>query len=43
MKTTTIHIKNMVCQCCLRVIREELEKAGVQVEEISLGRATICL
>ena len=31
----------MVCQCCLRVIREELEKAGVKVEEISLGRAAI--
>ena len=31
----------MVCQCCLRVIREEFEKAGVVVMEISLGRATI--
>ena len=41
MKTSTIHIKNMVCQCCLRVIREELEKAGVTVEEISLGSAVI--
>ena len=41
METTTIHIKNMVCQCCLRVIREELEAAGVGVEEISLGRAKI--
>ena len=41
MKTTTIHIKNMVCQCCLRVIGEELEKAGVTVEEISLGSAVI--
>lgn len=31
----------MVCRCCLRVIREELEKAGIAVEEIQLGRATI--
>ena len=31
----------MVCQCCLRVIREELEKAGMVVREISLGKATI--
>lgn len=31
----------MVSQCCLRVIREELEKAGVEVKEIRLGRATI--
>ena len=31
----------MVCLCCLRVIKEELEKTGVIVEEISLGKATI--
>ena len=31
----------MVCQCCLRVIREELEKAGIVVEEIHMGKATI--
>jgi AraC-like DNA-binding protein len=41
MKTTTIHIKNMVCSCCLRVIREEFEKAGLVVNDISLGKATI--
>ena len=41
MRTTTIYIKNMVCLCCLRVIKEELEKTGVIVEEISLGKATI--
>jgi AraC-like DNA-binding protein len=38
---TTIHIKNMICQCCIRVIREDLEKAGIGVQEISLGKATI--
>jgi len=31
----------MVCQCCLRVIREKLEKAGIAVEEIHMGKATI--
>ena len=41
MKKSTIYIKNMVCQCCLRVIREELEKAGVVVDEISMGKAVI--
>lgn len=41
MKTTTIYIKNMICQCCIRVIREDLEQAGVTVDEISLGKATI--
>lgn len=31
----------MVCHCCLRVIREELEKAGVEVREITPGRARV--
>jgi copper chaperone CopZ len=41
LKRITIYIKNMVCQCCLRVIREDLERAGIVVDDISLGRATI--
>ncbi|HER08767.1 MAG TPA: helix-turn-helix domain-containing protein [Bacteroides sp.] len=41
MKTITIHIKNMVSQCCVILIGERLEKAGIKVEEISLGRATV--
>lgn len=39
--TTTIHIKNMISHCCIRVIREEFEAVGIRVEEISLGKATI--
>jgi AraC family transcriptional regulator len=31
----------MVCLCCLRVIRQELENAGVEVKEICIGRADI--
>lgn len=31
----------MVCRCCIRVIREDLEKAGVAVKEINLGKASI--
>ena len=31
----------MICQCCIRVIREDLEQAGITVDEISLGKATI--
>jgi len=41
MKTTTIHIKNMVSRCCIVLIKEKLEKAGILVDEISLGKATI--
>jgi AraC family transcriptional regulator len=41
MKTSTIHIKNMLCNCCIRVIRTELEQSGIRVDEISLGRAVV--
>jgi len=41
MTRINIHIKNMVCHCCIRVIKEELEAAGISVDEISLGKATI--
>ena len=39
--TTTIHIKNMICHCCIRVLREDLEAAGFNVDKISLGKAII--
>lgn len=41
MEIATIHIKNMVCNRCLKVVKEELEKLGLQVSEISLGEAVI--
>ena len=31
----------MVCHCCMQLIREHLERAGIEVIEISPGRATI--
>lgn len=37
----TLHIKNMVCERCIRVVREELERIGLKVERISLGRAEV--
>ena len=33
----TLHIKNMVCNCCSRIIRQELEKNEVFVNSIRLG------
>ena len=30
-----------MCHCCIRVLREELEAAGISINEISLGKATI--
>ena len=39
--TETIHIKNMVCNCCTIYLKEKFEKAGITVHEISLGKAKI--
>ena len=39
--STTISIKNMVCKCCIRVLCEDFEKAGIKVEKIKLGEAVI--
>jgi AraC-like DNA-binding protein len=33
----TLHIKNMVCNRCIKVVREELEKLGVGITSIELG------
>jgi AraC-like DNA-binding protein len=37
----TLHIKNMVCPRCIRVVREELEKLGMTVNEITLGEVKV--
>ncbi len=34
-------IKNMVCDRCIRVVREELQALGFDVADIALGEATI--
>ena len=31
----------MICHCCIRLLREKLEAAGISVDEISPGKATI--
>lgn len=36
-----IHIKNMVCDRCIRVVRDELEKLGLRVDRVELGKATL--
>lgn len=35
--TEVLHVKNMVCKCCIRVIKSELEKSGININEIRLG------
>lgn len=39
--TTTLHIKNMVCDRCKLVVRQELEKAGLKPEKVALGEITV--
>ena len=37
----TLHIKNMVCDRCIRVVREELSKLGLDVRSVILGEAVV--
>jgi AraC-like DNA-binding protein len=39
--STTIHIKNMVCNRCIRVVNEELAELGFTIEDIELGEVTL--
>ena len=41
MNTKTLYIKNMVCNRCIKVVKEELEKFGLNVENIILGEAVV--
>ena len=36
-----IHIKNMVCNRCIKVVREELEKLNLNIKDVVLGKAVI--
>lgn len=36
-----LYIKNMVCDRCIRVVRDELERLGYTVSALELGRATL--
>ncbi|TCK83665.1 helix-turn-helix protein [Albibacterium bauzanense] len=36
-----LHIKNMVCDRCIMVVRQQLEHLDLQVSEISLGTALV--
>lgn len=37
----TFYIKYMVCKCCIRIIKQELEQHGIKVDKITLGEATL--
>lgn len=39
--TTTVYIKNMVCDRCIMAVRKTIEDIGLKPEEVKLGSATI--
>jgi AraC-like DNA-binding protein len=39
--TTTLYIKNMVCPRCIKVVREELTKLGLDVRSVVLGEVVV--
>ncbi len=41
MSTTTLHIKNMVCNRCIKVVRDELSALGYTITNIELGEVTL--
>lgn len=40
-QTVTLRIKNMVCDRCIRVVREELTKLGYHICHVKLGEAEL--
>ena len=36
-----LHIKNMVCDRCIMVVRQQLQNIGLNVSEVKLGSATV--
>ncbi|MGQ1784370.1 MULTISPECIES: helix-turn-helix domain-containing protein [unclassified Saccharicrinis] len=41
MNSTTLHIKNMVCKRCIKVVRDEFAKLDLIIEEIELGKVIV--
>lgn len=41
MEKTILHIKNMVCSRCQKVVRKELESLGLHPLEVKLGEVTL--
>ena len=41
LQTETIYIKNMVCNCCVRVLCAVFEENGIRIDQVKLGMATI--
>jgi AraC-like DNA-binding protein len=33
----TIHVKNMICSCCIQLLRRELSADGIEIHDLKLG------
>ncbi len=38
MSNSELHIKNMVCPRCIKVVKDEFKNLGIEIKEIELGR-----
>jgi AraC family transcriptional regulator len=36
-----LHVKNMVCERCIMIVRQQLDQLGLKVDEISLGKVKV--
>jgi len=41
MQESTLHIRNMVCNRCIRVVSEEMDKLGYHISSIELGNVVL--
>lgn len=41
MPTTTLHIKNMVCNRCIKVVKDEFAKLDLIINDIELGKVIV--
>ncbi|MGX5817588.1 AraC family transcriptional regulator [Chitinophaga lutea] len=41
MEANELHIKNMVCPRCVKAVRSTLEGMGLEVDDVSLGKAVL--
>jgi len=41
MDSTSLHIKNMVCNRCIKVVTDEFEKLDLNIEKIELGKVEV--
>lgn len=39
--TTVLHIKNMVCNRCIKVVKDEFARLHLTIEEIELGKVSV--